>query len=519
MEALESQEFAQERLPFRHAKRYCPACHKRFYHRVNVILALVPVVLGVVGIVDLWRGNKPFLHAIGIRLACLLLLQWLMVVPHELGHAVVARSFGYKQIRILVGTGRALFSVNMLGFTWLFNLIPLGGLTFFNPGTLPPRWKRLAVVAAGPMVNLLAGALALLFLKPGWVSDGISTWPGLFVWANLLVLVESLIPYVIRTPFGATGTDGLQLWHLLFRWNKPISSEPEKLPFWELVLCYGLKWLILLITLTTCLLLGFFAVYISVLGAAGLTLRVFIGLVVAAISLLCGWITVRIAVNPIARLRKRVAFGPKILPFTAEQIGFIKRATEEFSRKDFAAAEKTYDSMLALMPARNSEAFVQALLGKVNAQVEQGHIERAEKTCLDFIAEAVNKECKLKILDGFACLMLYRPSSPWLKQAEKMVRLGLELAPGTLTLKGTLGGILAEQGDYTGAEPLLRECLERSPAYHDQGISSFYLGVIKLDAGKSEEGKRLIKNATTLYAESWLVAKANAKLKEPGRKG
>ena len=100
-------------------------------------------------------------------------------------------------------------------------------------------------------------------------------------------------------------------------------------------------------------------------------------------------------------------------------------------------------------------------------------------------------------------------------RAEKAVRLALEIAPGTLTLKGTLGGILVERGEFKEAESLLRECLERSPAYHDQGISSFYLGLIRLQEGRVDEGKRLIKNGTTLYPEAWLLAKANAKLGEP----
>jgi len=170
--------------------------------------------------------------------------------------------------------------------------------------------------------------------------------------------------------------------------------------------------------------------------------------------------------------------------------------------------------VLGSLPERNSEAFAQLLLAKLQVQIKQGDIDRAERTCLDYIAENVNKQHKLKVLDGFACLILYQPSTPWLKQAEKMARLGLELAPGTLTLKGTLGGILTEQDNFAEAEPLLRECMERSPSYHDQGISSFYLGVIKLAQGKAQEGKRLIKNATTLYPESWLVSKANTKLME-----
>src|SRR5437660_11920026 len=127
----------------------------------------------------------------------------------------------------------------------------------------------------------------------------------------------------------------------------------------------------------------------------------------------------------------------------------------------------------------------------MSAQIQQKEIDRAEKACLDFVAEAVNKEHKLKVLDGFASAILYQPSSPWLDRAEKAVRLALEIAPGTLTLKGTLGGSLLERGEFKEAESLLRECLERSPAYHDQGISSFHLGLIRLQARSVDERQRL----------------------------
>src|SRR6266404_7125271 len=258
IEALESQEFAQERLPFCRLKRYCPACHKRLYHRAYLVLALVPLFLGTIGLVEVLRGSKSFLQGTGMWFACLCVIQWLMILPHELGHATLARLFRYNQIRILVGVGRQLFSARLLGFSWLFNLIPMGGLTISNPSPKTNRWKHLSVVAAGPMVNVAVAALAFLFVKPGRFYDGIVTWPKLIFWANLIVLGENLFPYVIQTPFGPVGTDGLQLWHLLFQWNKSLKNEPERVPLWELILSYCLKWFIFLITLTTCLLLGFF---------------------------------------------------------------------------------------------------------------------------------------------------------------------------------------------------------------------------------------------------------------------
>jgi hypothetical protein len=433
-----------------------------------------------------------------------------MILPHELGHAALARLFGYSQIRILIGSGKQLFTAKFLGFAWLFNLIPFGGLTLFAPSSKISRWKHVVVVAAGPMVNLCLATAALLVARPSPLPDT-ATLPNLLCWANVVVLASSLFPYVAQTSFGPIPSDGLQLWHLLFRWNKPVQDQPLRVPLWELILSHCLKWFIFLITLTTCLLLG--AVAVAVLfwsnETTSLPSRVFLAVVVSTLSLVCGWITWRVAVNPIAKVRKPIWLG-FAFPFNPEQINLIKKANDQLAHDEFQAAADIFNDVLSSIPDHNSNAFTQVLTAKIFAHIQHQDIDRAEKTCLDFVSEPVNKEHKIKALDAFASATLYHASSGSIERAEKAVRLALEMAPGTLTLKGTLGGILVEQGKFNEAEPLLRECLDRSPAYHDQGISSLYLGLIRLHEGKTDEAKRLIKYGTTLCPEPWLLAKASA---------
>jgi len=155
------------------------------------------------------------------------------------------------------------------------------------------------------------------------------------------------MPYVAQTQLGVLGSDGYQLWNLLFRWNKPISQEPQKVPNWELVLCHCLKWLALVVTSSTCLVAGFCAAYVLAqpLGSKGRNSGIALSLVLATLSFLCGWITVRIARNPIAKFRKQAPYGLK-RAFTPEQVDFAKKGNEESARKDFAAAEKTFDHLL-----------------------------------------------------------------------------------------------------------------------------------------------------------------------------
>ena len=94
-----------------------------------------------------------------------------LVIFHELGHFAVARWFGVKVIRFSVGFGRVIWS-RQFGpdeTEWALSAIPLGGYVkmcderegpvatadvgrAFNRQSV---WKRIAIVAAGPIANLL----------------------------------------------------------------------------------------------------------------------------------------------------------------------------------------------------------------------------------------------------------------------------------------------------------------------------------------------------------------------------
>jgi len=98
-----------------------------------------------------------------------------LVVFHELGHYVVARLAGVKVLRFSVGFGRMVWS-RRFGrdqTEWALSAIPLGGYVkmvdereghvdradvprAFNRQTV---WKRIAIVAAGPLANLLLAVL------------------------------------------------------------------------------------------------------------------------------------------------------------------------------------------------------------------------------------------------------------------------------------------------------------------------------------------------------------------------
>ncbi|PZQ48748.1 MAG: RIP metalloprotease RseP [Rhodovulum sulfidophilum] len=97
-----------------------------------------------------------------------------LVAAHELGHLIVGRRFGIRPTVFSVGFGRALWERrDRSGLIWRLGLLPLGGYVRFEgddlpsgaanpaPGSLPAAGipARIAMFAAGPITNILLGAM------------------------------------------------------------------------------------------------------------------------------------------------------------------------------------------------------------------------------------------------------------------------------------------------------------------------------------------------------------------------
>lgn len=108
-----------------------------------------------------------------------------LIIFHELGHYVIARLCGVKVLRFSIGMGRVVWS-RRFGpdqTEWAISALPIGGyvkmLDERDPSTAPtseadlPReftrqnvWKRIAIVAAGPVANFILAivVMAALFM-------------------------------------------------------------------------------------------------------------------------------------------------------------------------------------------------------------------------------------------------------------------------------------------------------------------------------------------------------------------
>ena len=106
-----------------------------------------------------------------------------LITFHELGHYFIARLAGVKVLRFSIGFGRVIWSrrIGPDGTEWAISAVPLGGYVkmvderegevvaadrgrAFNRQSV---WKRSAIVAAGPLANLL---LAVLLLAGTYVA-------------------------------------------------------------------------------------------------------------------------------------------------------------------------------------------------------------------------------------------------------------------------------------------------------------------------------------------------------------
>ena len=142
----------------------------------------------------------------------------LLVTFHEFGHYWTARRFGVDVLRFSVGFGRALWSRRGRdGTEYVIAAIPLGGYVKMldeREGDVPPErlhrafnrqgvWPRIAIVAAGPLANLLLCVVLLwaMFVvgRPDYApvvgqAEGIAAEAGLRSGDTLLSVGERRTP-------------------------------------------------------------------------------------------------------------------------------------------------------------------------------------------------------------------------------------------------------------------------------------------------------------------------------------
>ena len=107
---------------------------------------------------------------IGISIVSVIVLLGVLIFAHELGHFLMAKRAGVGVLKFSLGFGPRIIGRKIGETEYLLSLIPLGGyvkLLGESPGEELPEedkkrsflkqtvWKRIVIVAAGPVFNLL----------------------------------------------------------------------------------------------------------------------------------------------------------------------------------------------------------------------------------------------------------------------------------------------------------------------------------------------------------------------------
>ena len=121
------------------------------------------LVLGVVGALFLIADRSSSFGCFLFNLFLFFFSYFLIIVPHELGHALVGRLMGMRVFRIIVGAGKPVWECRLFGVRFQVNSLPYGGFAWVMPSDLRAfRLRSVPMIAAGPGANILLALLALI---------------------------------------------------------------------------------------------------------------------------------------------------------------------------------------------------------------------------------------------------------------------------------------------------------------------------------------------------------------------
>ena len=205
-----------------------------------ILYGLSAVFLGLM-MLEIFSNYEPR------KLAALFFLFWWLplVFLHELGHALMAKLFGWQIQRTVIGFGRIVYQGQLFGAPLELRFVPIEGFVQFNPVYgRGMRYKHALTYFAGPGIEL-ALAACIIFIM-GWdnfflIED--SYWKLAFqalAYAALAGAIINLIPMGTVTRDGETPNDGMGILVSLFSseqsYKKALaqdneSDRPDSRPF------------------------------------------------------------------------------------------------------------------------------------------------------------------------------------------------------------------------------------------------------------------------------------------------
>ena len=209
----------------------CPSCAGKKTLKDEKFAILVNCFWGLVGLVLVFVSPQQPLGWWLVNLFAFYVASVLVILPHELGHGFAARALGFRVFSLRIGVGRTMWSGKLFGFDVFVNSLPVGGLTFVSPRVLDQfRRRRFAIIAAGPLANVLIALLICLIVpwRKLWLWTELSRQfepITIFHYANLWLLAHNLWPHKISRALGGIASDGKQLLTIPFLKEEAIRNQ------------------------------------------------------------------------------------------------------------------------------------------------------------------------------------------------------------------------------------------------------------------------------------------------------
>ena len=221
--------------------RYCPECWERIRDRRFRLFFLGLATDAVAGcLLVLYDPENGFGW---ILLNFLLLYAFLIVaaVPHELGHAFVARAVGFRVFKVVIGSGRTVLERTLFGSRFQVNSIPLGGHVLCLPRDAKGyRAKTILLTLAGPLANLLVVGVLLAMVRDWSLELDFAQGPrplSVCCIANLIIFAWIFFPRVVNIDGRETPNDALIIWRTLRMKDPQIREVPTYWFYYEALQC------------------------------------------------------------------------------------------------------------------------------------------------------------------------------------------------------------------------------------------------------------------------------------------
>lgn len=537
---------------FRRPAPLCAPCRHRSARRGGIALWILVLTPAVGAWLSPILAPDVALNPLVQRLGGIYLFESLLVLLHELGHAVAGLAVGYRIEQIRLGYGTLVAAGQFRGTEWQFRLVPYGGLCFgFHRDEKPTRWRQSIFLLGGPAVNLVLLGLGLLLDGRNPTVDRLAI-PWILVWGDAYLLAWSLVPMTLSMDGQPLPNDMLQFWRIWFPPTAPVAPARNRLRlglrhprFGRLVglAVQGFGSLVLLLAaFLLCsailerhpvpLLVGGGVLMLcgGMLFAVGRALNrprlraardlqtqsipeVLLVPHVADQERLTGGMPIQEAQALWLRSQTRIEQGraAETLPEVGERLrkhpGCL--ALHEIAFHVLSQLGRTEEAFSALQSARGvtgiSEA-TRAVLGylEVGLLARAGRTPDAVAAAERVLGDTHTPVIRTAILDLLASLPLLAAHGEFLSQADRWSAEALTL-DSSPPLRATRAGVLSELGRVDEAEPLLRSVVAEASAPADLGIAHLYLALLENHRGNRKAARREAWAAFCHYPDRRLV--------------